>query len=131
MKCIVVSEERFVEGHDGSGRKRSSSLSCCREPFAFEIFIGTTRLIGTVTDAFLQGIDAVLAVSFLLLLLAGGMSWIRGREERSFGYGEAMKLIRLPGAIECKRISPSVAVFSLDNWRVSLEMPADRREISG
>lgn len=49
---------------------------------AFEIFVGTSRLVGNVTGAFIQGIDAALVVSLLLLILAGAMSWSRGAEQR-------------------------------------------------
>jgi EmrB/QacA subfamily drug resistance transporter len=49
---------------------------------AFEIFVGTSRLIGNVTEAFIHGIDAALAVSLFLLILAGAMSWSRGAEQR-------------------------------------------------
>ena len=49
---------------------------------AFEIFTGTSQVVGHVAGAFIQGIDAALVVSFLLLLLAGAMSWARGSEHR-------------------------------------------------
>lgn len=49
---------------------------------AFEIYAGTSHLVGNVTGAFIQGIDAALMVSLLLLLLAGVMSWSRGSEHR-------------------------------------------------
>ena len=49
---------------------------------AFEIYVGTSHLVGNVTAAFIQGIDAALVVSLLLLLLAGAMSWFRGSEHR-------------------------------------------------
>ena len=49
---------------------------------AFEIFTGTSQVVGHVAGAFIQGIDAALVVSFLLLLLAGVMSWARGSEHR-------------------------------------------------
>lgn len=45
---------------------------------AFEVFMGTTQVVGHVAGAFVQGIDAALVVSFLLLILAGVMSWARG-----------------------------------------------------
>lgn len=49
---------------------------------AFEVFMGTTQVVGHVAGAFVQGIDAALVVSFLLLILAGVMSWARGAEHR-------------------------------------------------
>ncbi|HNV39806.1 MAG TPA: MFS transporter, partial [Methanoculleus sp.] len=49
---------------------------------AFEIYVGTSHLVGNVAGAFIQGIDAALMVSLLLLLLAGAMSWSRGSEHR-------------------------------------------------
>jgi EmrB/QacA subfamily drug resistance transporter len=49
---------------------------------AFEIFVGTSRLVGNVTEAFIQGIDAALVVSLILLLIAGAMSWFRGTDQR-------------------------------------------------
>lgn len=49
---------------------------------AFEVFMGTSQVVGNVAGAFIQGIDAALAVSLLLLILAGVMSWARGAEQR-------------------------------------------------
>ncbi|NLA39016.1 MAG: MFS transporter, partial [Methanomicrobiales archaeon] len=49
---------------------------------AFEVFMGTSQVVGHVAGAFIQGIDAALMVSFLLLILAGVMSWSRGAEHR-------------------------------------------------
>ena len=49
---------------------------------AFEIYVGTSHLVGNVAGDFIQGIDAALIVSLLLLLLAGVMSWSRGSVHR-------------------------------------------------
>ncbi len=48
---------------------------------AFSVFLGTSNLIGGVSQAFLQGIHAALLVSFVVLLIAAVMSWYRGKEE--------------------------------------------------
>jgi EmrB/QacA subfamily drug resistance transporter len=50
---------------------------------AFEIFIGTTNLVGSITKDFIAGIDSALYVSLLLLVIAGVLSLSRGREARS------------------------------------------------
>jgi EmrB/QacA subfamily drug resistance transporter len=49
---------------------------------AFEVFIGTTNLVGGVSEAFISGIDAALFISILIIALAGVMSLMRGREIR-------------------------------------------------
>ncbi|MDD1672832.1 MAG: MFS transporter [Methanomicrobiales archaeon] len=49
---------------------------------AFEVFIGTTNLVGGVSDAFLNGIDSALSVSIVIIAIAGIMSWMRGKEVR-------------------------------------------------
>ncbi|ABS54581.1 major facilitator superfamily MFS_1 [Methanoregula boonei 6A8] len=49
---------------------------------AFEVFIGTTNLVGGVSEAFIKGIDAALWVSIMLIGIAGALSWMRGRETR-------------------------------------------------
>lgn len=50
---------------------------------AFQIFIGTSKLIGGVSGDFLNGIHASLIVSLVLLLAAALFSALRGKEDRS------------------------------------------------
>jgi hypothetical protein len=47
---------------------------------AFDIFIGTTNLTGTIAGEFIIGIDSALKVSMVLLAIAGAMSFVRGKE---------------------------------------------------
>jgi len=49
---------------------------------AFQVFIGTTNLKGGVSQAFIQGIDAALWISLVLIAVAGVLSWLRGKETR-------------------------------------------------
>jgi EmrB/QacA subfamily drug resistance transporter len=49
---------------------------------AFEVFIGTTSLVGGVSNTFIRGIDAALWVSVLAIGFAGVLSWMRGHETR-------------------------------------------------
>jgi EmrB/QacA subfamily drug resistance transporter len=49
---------------------------------AFEVFIGTTNLVGGVSEAFLHGIDASLWASIGIIGLAAALSWMRGEEKR-------------------------------------------------
>jgi EmrB/QacA subfamily drug resistance transporter len=49
---------------------------------AFEVFIGTTNLVGGVSDAFIRGIDAALWASVIIIGFAGMLSWMRGHETR-------------------------------------------------
>jgi EmrB/QacA subfamily drug resistance transporter len=49
---------------------------------AFEVFIGTTNLVGGVSDAFIRGIDAALWASVIIIGIAGVLSWMRGHETR-------------------------------------------------
>jgi len=49
---------------------------------AFEVFIGTTSLVGGVSKAFLAGIDVSLVASIVLIGIAGILSWMRGQEIR-------------------------------------------------
>jgi EmrB/QacA subfamily drug resistance transporter len=49
---------------------------------AFEVFIGTTNLTGGVTRDFIAGIDHAFYVSLAILVVAGILSFIRGRESR-------------------------------------------------
>ena len=49
---------------------------------AFQVFIGTTNLVGGVSDAFISGIDAALLASVIIIGIAGALSWMRGHEIR-------------------------------------------------
>jgi EmrB/QacA subfamily drug resistance transporter len=49
---------------------------------AFQVFIGTTNLVGGVSDAFIRGIDAALLASVIIIGIAGALSWMRGHETR-------------------------------------------------
>jgi len=49
---------------------------------AFEVFIGTTNLVGGVSDAFIKGIDGALLASIIIIGIAGALSWMRGHEIR-------------------------------------------------
>jgi MFS family permease len=49
---------------------------------AFEVFLGTTNLTGGVSNAFIKGIDNAFYVSLGILVVAGVLSFIRGRESR-------------------------------------------------
>jgi EmrB/QacA subfamily drug resistance transporter len=49
---------------------------------AFQVFIGTTNLVGGVSDAFIRGIDAALLASVVIIGIAGALSWMRGHETR-------------------------------------------------
>lgn len=49
---------------------------------AFEVFIGTTNLVGGVSYAFIKGIDGALLASVLIIGIAGALSWMRGHEIR-------------------------------------------------
>lgn len=54
---------------------------------AYQVFIGTSKLIGGVSTAFIKGMQASLAASIVLLLIAALLSYMRGRESRERGYG--------------------------------------------
>ena len=58
-----------------------SSASIPRD-VAFEVFIGTTNLVGGVSNAFIRGIDAALWASVIIIGIAGMLSWMRGHETR-------------------------------------------------
>lgn len=49
---------------------------------AFEVFIGTNTLSGGVSQAFISGIDHAFYASIAILILAGILSFIRGKEVR-------------------------------------------------
>jgi EmrB/QacA subfamily drug resistance transporter len=59
-----------------------SAASIPRE-VAFEVFIGTTNLVGGVSEAFIHGIDAALLSSVIIIGIAGILSWMRGHETRA------------------------------------------------
>lgn len=59
-----------------------SSLSMPRE-LAFQIFMGTTNVIGGLSSGFLMGMKAAFAVSMLILAIALFLSAMRGKEVRS------------------------------------------------
>jgi len=63
-----------------------ATLAVSRE-VAFNIFIGTSKLIGGVSVQFLSGIHASLAISFAILFVAVILSLTRGREDRSMARG--------------------------------------------
>ena len=60
----------------------AASLSVPRET-AFSIFLGTSNLIGGLTQQFMAGIDAAFALSLFILIIAGLFSLTRGKENRS------------------------------------------------
>ncbi len=49
---------------------------------AFQVFIGTTNLVGGVSEAFITGIHSALMVSLVILVFALVTSWIRGKGVR-------------------------------------------------
>lgn len=49
---------------------------------AFEVFVGTTNLKGGVSQAFISGIDHAFYASIAILIVAGVLSFIRGKEVR-------------------------------------------------
>jgi EmrB/QacA subfamily drug resistance transporter len=49
---------------------------------AFEVFLGTTNLVGGIGGQFLNGIHAALYGSFAILLVALALSWARGTPPR-------------------------------------------------
>jgi EmrB/QacA subfamily drug resistance transporter len=49
---------------------------------AFSVFIGTSKLIGGVSNAFLSGIHAALLTCLVILMVAGILSLARGEEHR-------------------------------------------------
>jgi EmrB/QacA subfamily drug resistance transporter len=50
---------------------------------ASEVFIGTTNLLGGVSESFIRGIDAALVVSIIMITIAGILSWMRGKGIRA------------------------------------------------
>ncbi len=63
-----------------------ASLAVSRE-LAFEIFLGTSTLIGGVSVEFLDGIHAALELSLVILLVAVVLSYSRGGGRRNQGQG--------------------------------------------
>jgi len=49
---------------------------------AFQVFIGTTNLVGGVSEAFITGIHSALMISLVMLVFALVTSWIRGKGVR-------------------------------------------------
>jgi len=56
---------------------------------AFQVFIGTTNLVGGVSEAFITGIHSALMVSLVILVLALATSWFRGKGVREKGRAQA------------------------------------------
>ena len=48
---------------------------------AYEVFVGTSRLIGGVSGQFIDGMRASLAASVILILIAAMLSYMRGKEK--------------------------------------------------
>jgi hypothetical protein len=46
---------------------------------AFQVFVGTTQLLGGLTSAFIDGIHTALLAAAILMIVAGVMSYARGR----------------------------------------------------
>jgi hypothetical protein len=55
---------------------------------AFEVFIGTTNLLGGVSESFIKGIDAAVMVSIVMIIIAGILSWMRGKGIRALAQGD-------------------------------------------
>jgi hypothetical protein len=49
---------------------------------AFEVFIGTTNLAGNISQDFLFGIHNAFYASIIILVIAGILSFSRGKETR-------------------------------------------------
>ena len=49
---------------------------------AYQVFIGTTEMLGGLTSSYIQGFHVALEVSLLILLVAGLMSYDRGKDTR-------------------------------------------------
>ncbi len=50
---------------------------------AFQVFIGTTNLVGGVSETFITGIHSALMVSLVILAVAAGLSWVRAADART------------------------------------------------
>lgn len=59
----------------------TATVAISRET-AFSVFIGTSKLIGGVSEAFLLGIRAALLTCLVILVIAGILSLARGKEDR-------------------------------------------------
>jgi MFS family permease len=66
---------------------------------AFNIFIGTSALIGGVSVAFLGGIHASLEISFFILLVAAVLSFMRGKEDRANKRENGWKHLAIPNKV--------------------------------
>ncbi len=55
---------------------------------AFQIFIGTSKLIGNVSSAFMSGVHAALYLALLILIIAGILSFARGRDSTTVSDGK-------------------------------------------
>ncbi len=53
---------------------------------AYQVFIGTSKVIGGVSAAFINGMRASLAASVIILLIAAALSYMRGKENREEVY---------------------------------------------
>ena len=49
---------------------------------AYQVFIGTTEMLGGLTSSYIQGFHAALEVSLVILAVAGLMSYVRGTDIR-------------------------------------------------
>ena len=49
---------------------------------AFEVFIGTSKIVGGISKDFMVGFHAVMITSIIILAIAGILSWTRGKENR-------------------------------------------------
>jgi hypothetical protein len=49
---------------------------------AFEVFIGTSKIVGGISQDFMVGFHAVMVASIIILAIAGILSWTRGKENR-------------------------------------------------
>ncbi len=64
-----------------------ASLSIPRQ-LAFNVFIGTSSLIGNISSQFLLGIDGAFVLSLILLLIGAILSYSRGHEDRTKAYSK-------------------------------------------
>ena len=60
-----------------------AAASSIPRSLAFEIFVGTSKVIGGVSNGFVSGMHAAFLVLIIMLIFAGIFSFARGREERS------------------------------------------------
>jgi EmrB/QacA subfamily drug resistance transporter len=50
---------------------------------AYQVFIGTTEMLGGLTSSYIQGFHLALEASLVILFVAGAMSYVRGRDVRN------------------------------------------------